>query len=1243
MIPLSFRHSPLSEATTRSPLALEGRLDELRRLLEKREAAVVAIQDLGVFRLSLTREIADKGFEAEEVVAAFNSGRGLDVVRVEEPKSESGGTAVEVVYPMRNLNWRAKLARPTERPNQGQVRLTTCDRFLAFGETLPLIVEWTSGDPPLDRDASGDFSTLVDDLKERLSKRRTARANWKPLIDLGVLTLTVPPKVRENNRELADRVRHLLVGGQDDFFAFDIPDNSRYPELPAGLLLWLPSLLCSATLVSAPYPGAGPNDLLLFGLEPRESAPDCLLLPMRANWKEAPFLGPCQSIWRDELKQQFEDGLSYVESAAPLDPHRAGAFHISLGTTWMRENIEKTRFTLETLCEALSRGAEATLGPARNGSPTILVRPHESEWWFTLEDRRSPAHRRVLACDWKLISIDRFHGEHPRSFARVRAKWIVNSVPVSPQDSGDRDGLINELTLLWAEERKRRGELAEIQGLPPNLEEKVDHLKKLHDLARRLLDVGLVKLERLEDGSFMWEPRKPERVRKELNRLLEDNTEGVVWKNQGLKLFLNPTDKRWIKFTFSPENDWDSIGDEKADPSPMQFRVLVDDFYPGHAVELEQLASRLAVAPAEGSAIRVLLPSVEWDRIHEAITLLDPRQDASRTRRLIDDRQLSPSIVTFHLLRRVMVNPDCLENAPEPPELIEKPLSDKLSPAQRRAVRLAVHGPDITLIQGPPGTGKSTVIVEILRQLYKMNANDKDFRILFVAPTHAAVDNVLERLVRPDRNGLIPAMEMGVTTYRLGATKKIAPHLRDLIHDCFHSSFLEDLRRRNHDRVENYKTEREQDAILRTYLSEGIQGDVGAWSEVIRYWKQWPKHVGLPDTPADLSFEHAEKTRSQSGRSDLWRELAKRRAHKPDALFDLLLEWTKFVDEKAEFVNQLQSAAANLICATSVGCATARYLSSQIYDYVIVDEAGKEEWRKLLLCLLRGQRWILVGDHKQLPPFADEDLKTLAVENNLPLEIVTRSLFEELQSALEKRGRFVFLDRQGRMHPDISVFVAKTFYPDDDLKDFDDVAKNALPCPSWLPDSPMLQLLDTSSLEKRRKEKRPEPGKYLNPEEAKLAIRLVLAFAALPEWQDDEKHFGIMCAYGRQMKTITAMAKNHKVLEDMIGTGRLRIGTVDSFQGHECHLIVFSNTRSNDEGKIGFMDDLQRLNVALSRAKSRLLVIADSLTIANKKAHDATETDREIRRGLGDLLKHVRETGGLVVIPPDWRQKWLAS
>ncbi|MDB5309946.1 MAG: hypothetical protein JWO38_4148 [Gemmataceae bacterium] len=186
------------------------------------------------------------------------------------------------------------------------------------------------------------------------------------------------------------------------------------------------------------------------------------------------------------------------------------------------------------------------------------------------------------------------------------------------------------------------------------------------------------------------------------------------------------------------------------------------------------------------------------------------------------------------------------------------------------------------------------------------------------------------------------------------------------------------------------------------------------------------------------------------------------------------------------------------MCATTIGCATPTELRSVAYDVVIVDEAGKEEARRLLVPLIRGERWVLVGDHQQLPPYADDGLVTRLAGAGLDPRSATRSLFEELRAPFERRGCYVFLDRQGRMHPDISAFVSEQFYGGR-LHDFPRAAGLSAPGPAFLPDPPRLQVLDTRRLPDRGEERRGTG--YLNRLEQDLALRILRAFAGLPAWR----------------------------------------------------------------------------------------------------------------------------------------------
>jgi DNA polymerase III delta prime subunit len=618
------------------------------------------------------------------------------------------------------------------------------------------------------------------------------------------------------------------------------------------------------------------------------------------------------------------------------------------------------------------------------------------------------------------------------------------------------------------------------------------------------------------------------------------------------------------------------------------------------------------------------------NRVLEALDWFDPATEGRRLPAREDSLIVDP--LTLQTLRRVLADPSGLGPL-APPEDLKDPPASHLSEAQWRAVALAVRGPDLLLIQGPPGTGKTTVIVEILRQLFRLHGSRREFKVLLVAPTHVAVDNVLERLVAPRDGRIGLAAELGITPYRLGATRRIARHLQGFTHDCFHSSYVQQLEDAIAAEVGSFG-DSDLDEQVRAILLDGARADTRGWAAARRSG-EWP--ASRPTRwPTDLPAEWQEAVRTQDGRARLWRRHAPVAADDPEPRRQLLRDWLGFVRQNQELFNQLQLTGANLVCATTVGCATSSGLRGLRYDYVIVDEAGKEEARKLLVPLIRGDHWVLVGDQEQLPPYVDRAFLDRAREAGIPEDVLTRSLFEELQPALRKCGRFVFLDRQGRMHPDISAFVSHAFY-NDELEDFDGAGVRDLPGPDWLPDAPALQLLDTRGLEERG-EVRLGKG-YANPLEVELTVRLLRAFASLPSWEG--RRLGAIAPYRKQVEALEEAVKADDHLAGLLRDGLLQVGTVDSFQGQERELIVFSCTRSNPGGRLEFVDNRQRLNVALSRARARLLVVGDGDTIARSGGvSDMAADEAEVRRGLVGLLDHVRATGGLVPVPTDWREEW---
>ena len=124
---------------------------------------------------------------------------------------------------------------------------------------------------------------------------------------------------------------------------------------------------------------------------------------------------------------------------------------------------------------------------------------------------------------------------------------------------------------------------------------------------------------------------------------------------------------------------------------------------------------------------------------------------------------------------------------------------------------------------------------------------------------------------------------------------------------------------------------------------------------------------------------------------------------------------------------------------------------------------------------------------------------------------------------------------------------------------------------------------------------------YDNPVESEIVLD-ILDRAIKSSLNEDD--IAVIAAYKDQVDLIN----QHNKFKDV------EIDTVDAFQGREKEMIIFSAVRSNDESNIGFLRDLRRLNVALSRAKRKMIFIGDSSTISKNDAYDK-------------LLKYIKKSG----------------
>jgi superfamily I DNA and/or RNA helicase len=281
-------------------------------------------------------------------------------------------------------------------------------------------------------------------------------------------------------------------------------------------------------------------------------------------------------------------------------------------------------------------------------------------------------------------------------------------------------------------------------------------------------------------------------------------------------------------------------------------------------------------------------------------------------------------------------------------------------------------------------------------------------------------------------------------------------------------------------------------------------------------------------------------------------------------------------------------AEAQVICCTPVG-STHDLLESLQVRTVFLDEAAQCLTPLALIPLMKGRRLVLAGDHWQLPP----TVKSVEAGK----QGLAETLFEKLIARFPNQS--VMLDTQYRSHQHIMEFSSRKFYHHG-LHAHASVALKKLKDS----DSPLfdpVHFVDTAGCSYLEWQN-PETLSYKNPEEASLVIRHIKQYLKnlsleLPVETLQKLSIGILSPYKEQVKELLVMAQN----DDQLKTwkNQLVIDTIDGFQGQERDILYISLVRSNDTGEVGFLKDIRRMNVALTRAKKRLVVIGDSATLSN--------------------------------------------
>lgn len=577
-----------------------------------------------------------------------------------------------------------------------------------------------------------------------------------------------------------------------------------------------------------------------------------------------------------------------------------------------------------------------------------------------------------------------------------------------------------------------------------------------------------------------------------------------------------------------------------------------------------------------------------------------------------------------------------------------------LNEQQREAfTKLLNHGP-LSLLQGPPGTGKTEFIAAFVHYLVeKLNVR----RILLVSQSHEAVNTAAER-IRKHCGRLGTSLEVVRFSNREGA---VSHGLKDVYshaittekRELFNAEYryrvaaLSDALGLDADFITRVveaelKLFRQIDyfeSLLKGFDHIGDQGDIKALKPIVAEMNESIRTKLQMEYGIDLS----QQCNLSEAKSILLSTLCSEYGVRPNEIKKVraLARISRDIQDalSSDRVNcdEFYARSRQLVTGTCVGIGQGHIgIHNNIYDFVIIDEAARSISSELAIAMQSAKRVLLVGDHLQLPPlYSDAHKAALARriginDKHADLDEVLRSDFARAFSSEYGRQTSATLLTQYRMAPPIGNLVSRTFYDGKlgnghrAIPDIYDVAPEPLRFPvTWM---------DTSTLGDDANHQTDRGVSIYNRSEADQIIDLLKQICESGQFlsdlsklkEKDDAIVGVICMYAEQ-KRLIRQKFNQGIWID--GFKELvKIDTVDSYQGKENRIIILSLTRSDNQRSPGFLRTPNRINVAMSRAMDRLLIVgnADMWKTHNK--------DKPLGQVIS-LMSGMGEAGGYKFMP----------
>lgn len=547
----------------------------------------------------------------------------------------------------------------------------------------------------------------------------------------------------------------------------------------------------------------------------------------------------------------------------------------------------------------------------------------------------------------------------------------------------------------------------------------------------------------------------------------------------------------------------------------------------------------------------------------------------------------------------------------------------KFDPEKLEILKRALGNQDVLAIQGPPGTGKTRLIEEILIQYLALHPTH---RVLLSAQTHVALDNVLDRLRvrhpsidivrigRPDDHKISASSkdlvldrkaqswsdaviaqstaflkkwaddrgvdrtstEIGLLVNRL---RLLLQHERDLARSIrYADDRLNTVREEEEQKLaktgsadsselEETGIEAQQAATVLRKSASRVKDAIAEVRERIESLDSIGKELSTQENDDDLKEWSAMLLGAGGEQSQLV------------ALLELHEEWVLRVGKSSDF-HAAMLASAQVVAGTCIGMAGIKGMAEVAYDLCIIDEASKATATEILVPMSRSRKWILVGDPEQLPPFFESDAVTKL--DDFDEEEVRETLLDRFLERLPA-GSIRHLRNQHRMVKPIGDLISESFYKSmltSPREKAEVVLTGLFPKPvTWM---------STTQLNDRREE---SVGRsFKNESECRIVRDTLERIDFIARKRKAIYSIALIAGYGAQVKALQDQIRDR--LHEWTGLN-VMCSTVDAFQGSEAEICIYSVTRSNSDGRLGFLTEKPRLNVALSRGRSALIIVGD--------------------------------------------------